>query len=311
MDARVDVLAHAVRKTHSDAHRRRRCASMRVGSSPRETHECLCFEFTQVLLKVRRGAATTVIAAPRSAPLGAVLYANRTRLRRVLDVDDDWDVVEAFVRDGAADVRAPVGVADDFNRTSSVAMEALEVTLACRKSSSSSSSSVVARDGDAWAWMWRECRDYYFNALKESTYGTFASASKVMSMSTDAMDSLYEAVVKGDSSAMTRAETITGELRLGKKRGVAPTRAYATTVGEDDFGSATYVSAPVRARWEDGRAMTVGDALATFGFDIARVDRVVSQGIDVDLTFDLMKTYDALRHVDLFLHLVVRLKKER
>ena len=231
----------------------------------------------------------------------------------MLDVDDDWDVVEAFMRDGAADVRAPVGVADDFNRTSSVAMDALEVTLACRKSSSSSSSaaaSVVARDGDAWAWMWRECRDYYFNALKESTYGTFASASKVMSMSTDAMDSLYDAVVKGDSSAMTRAETITGELRLGKKRGVAPTRAYATTVGEDDFGSATYVSAPVRARWEDGRAMTVGDALATFGFDVARVDRVVSQGIDVDLTFDLMKTYDALRHVDLFLHLVVRLKKE-
>jgi hypothetical protein len=288
----------------------RRCASARRRG--RLTNVCVS-RFTQVLLKVRRGAATTVIAAPRSAPLGAVLYANRTRLRRVLDVDDDWDVVEAFMRDGAADVRAPVGVADDFNRTSSVAMDALEVTLACRKSSSSSSSaaaSVVARDGDAWAWMWRECRDYYFNALKESTYGTFASASKVMSMSTDAMDSLYDAVVKGDSSAMTRAETITGELRLGKKRGVAPTRAYATTVGEDDFGSATYVSAPVRARWEDGRAMTVGDALATFGFDVARVDRVVSQGIDVDLTFDLMKTYDALRHVDLFLHLVVRLKKE-
>ncbi len=288
----------------------RRCASARRRG--RLTNVCVS-RFTQVLLKVRRGAATTVIAAPRSAPLGAVLYANRTRLRRVLDVDDDWDVVEAFMRDGAADVRAPVGVADDFNRTSSVAMDALEVTLACRKSSSLSSSaaaSVVARDGDAWAWMWRECRDYYFNALKESTYGTFASASKVMSMSTDAMDSLYDAVVKGDSSAMTRAETITGELRLGKKRGVAPTRAYATTVGEDDFGSATYVSAPVRARWEDGRAMTVGDALATFGFDVARVDRVVSQGIDVDLTFDLMKTYDALRHVDLFLHLVVRLKKE-
>ena len=288
----------------------RRCASARRRG--RLTSVCVS-PVTQVLLKVRRGAATTVIAAPRSAPLGAVLYANRTRLRRVLDVDDDWDVVEAFMRDGAADVRAPVGVADDFNRTSSVAMDALEVTLACRKSSSASSSaaaSVVARDGDAWAWMWRECRDYYFNALKESTYGTFASASKVMSMSTDAMDSLYDAVVKGDSSAMTRAETITGELRLGKKRGVAPTRAYATTVGEDDFGSATYVSAPVRARWEDGRAMTVGDALATFGFDVARVDRVVSQGIDVDLTFDLMKTYDALRHVDLFLHLVVRLKKE-
>lgn len=269
-----------------------------------------------MLIKFCRGARATLIAVPRTAPLGAVMYTNRTRLRRALDVEDDWDVVEAFVRDGAVDVRASVGVVDDFTRASSSSSmldAAVEVTLACRKSSHATSSSVKRAnddDDDAWAWMWRECRDYYFNALKESTYGTFASASKVMSMSTDAMESLYDAVVKGDSNAMTRAETITGELRLGKKRGVAPTRAYAAALGEDDFASATYASAPVRVESDDGRAMTVGDALTVLGIDVSRVHGVMSQGIDVDLTFDLTKTYDALRHVDLFLYLVVRLRKE-
>ena len=264
-----------------------------------------------VAVSVRTSEGTTAMEVDRARALGVVVVASAWRRPRARtatsdardahDDDDDDDEEEVTIEDvsgNVLDVKVPIGVVADV---ASARERGFDVELVIRATRTRTRGK--GRE-NALTWMDaidRECRHAYFNALKEATYGMYASAAKVMTMSDDALDSLWRAVSEGNRA---RADVISGELRVGKTtRRVVPTRAYATTNGY--FAGATYASAPVSV--EDGA--TIGDALMQFGVDLTRVTRVISQGIEVDLAFDLASTYEALRHVDLFLYLVAHLRE--
>ena len=156
---------------------------------------------------------------------------------------------------------------------------------------------------DGWSAMERECRQSFFNSVKESTYATRASAARAMTMSSEDADALYEGAMRGDIKGLMRAEAVSAELGEGKKREVVPLRVYE--VRERDFSSATFVSAPASV---ERRGTTVEEALRAFGVDTSAVRSVLSQGVEIDLNFDLAQTYESLRHVDGFLYLVVHVK---
>ena len=164
----------------------------------------------------------------------------------------------------------------------------------------------VGGDGDGgWNGVARECRANFFNSLKEAAYAVFASAAKVMSMSNESMDALYDAAVMGDAGAIRRAEAISDdELRIGsRKRAVAPVRLYVVASG-GNFADATYLSAPASVEDAD---TTIGEALTSFGVDVGAVKSIASQGIELDASFHLERVYKALRGVDGFLYLIVEL----
>lgn len=245
--------------------------------------------------------------APRTSSLGAFLAREdvKTKLVTALGAPEDFDALEAsdaaFGDDGRAlALGTSVSACADGARKG--VDEAWGVRLRARGGRETREESVEGEDG--WSRLRRECRQSFFNALKESTYATHASASKAMTMSSESADALYEATVDGDFRRLHRAETLAREIAEGKKREVVPMRVYR--VVEDDFSRATFTSAPASVERE---GTTVSDGLRAFGVNMDDVDVVLSQGVRVDLGFDLASAHDVLRGCDNFLHLVVHAKK--
>lgn len=252
------------------------------------------------------------VRAPRCASLGGFLSRDRARLRAAALLGLPGDDQEEDVVDGLVFRHCKTGrviastmqcgtVSDGFKSGVDDALE-LCVEVGRRRRQDGDSGG----DGDGgWNGVARECRANFFNSLKEATYAAFASAAKVMSMSNESMDALYDAAVTGDAGAIRRAEGISNdELRMGsRKRAVAPVRLYVVA-SDGNFADTTYLSAP--ASVEDAET-TIGEALTSFGVDVGAVKSIVSQGIELDASFHLERAYEALRGVDGFLYLIVEL----
>lgn len=246
---------------------------------------------------------STLVRAPRCAPLGAFLAAARARsaLTKLLRVPEDFDALEARWDGGEGDGRAlalgtAVGTCADGARRRSD--DVYGVALRAVNGRERLDASDAAAD-DGWGRMERECRHAFFNGLKEATYATRASAARAMTMSSEDADAMWDAVVRGDADTLRRAEKVGDAVREGRKRAVVPVRVYETR--GDDFANATFASAPASV---ERRGTTVGDALRAFGVDVDAVEIVLAQGVEVGLDFDLEQTYEALRHADAFLYLV-------
>jgi hypothetical protein len=219
----------------------------------------------------------------------------------LLRVPEDFEALEARWDGGEDDGRAlalatAVGTCADGARRRSD--DVYGVTLRVIAGGETVNGPNEASD-DGWARMGRECRHAFFNGLKEATYATRASAARVMTMSNENAEAMYDAVVRGDAEALRRAEEVGDVVREGRKRAVVPVRVYETR--GDDLARATFASAPASV---ERRGTTVGDALRAFGVDVDAVQIVLSQGVEVGLDFDLEQTYEALRHADAFLYLV-------
>lgn len=253
----------------------------------------------QVALRVEWGGRAVTLRAPRSASLGGFLTRERA-MRRVIEA------LGAPERAGRVTLRSAEGGGLEASASASALADASAdgdggaVTIRLDVAEDA----VASIDGvDGWSAMERECRQSFFNSVKESTYATRASAARAMTMSSEDADALYEGAMRGDIKGLMRAEAVSAELGEGKKREVVPLRVYE--VRERDFSSATFVSAPASV---ERRGTTVEEALRAFGVDTSAVRSVLSQGVEIDLNFDLAQTYESLRHVDGFLYLVVHVK---
>jgi len=253
------------------------------------------------------------VRAPRCASLGGFLSHDRARSRATTllglpgDDEDKDDVFDGLVFRHCKTGRVIASttncgtLSDGFKAGVDYALE-IYVEVGRRRRQGAD----LSGDGDGgWNGVARECRANFFNSLKEATYAAFASAAKVMSMSNESMDALYDAAVTGDAGAIRLAEAISNEeLRMGsRKRAVAPVRLYVVA-SDSNFANATYLSAP--ASVEDVET-TIGETLTSFGVDVGAVKSIVSQGIELDVSFHLERAYEALRGVDGFLYLIVEL----
>lgn len=241
-----------------------------------------------------------LLNVPRTASLGGFLARTeiRERLRLILDVPERFTAIEVRARDGKGewerfDARFAhaSALADCASTLDGVCGIRLEVK-------GDDDDAMRVDSGSGWDDLERECRQSFFNGVKEATYATHASASKAMTMTRESADAMWAAAQRGDYEGLRRAESSSAELREGRRE-VLPVRVYE--VRDGSFARAVVVSAPASVERRD---ITVGDALRQFGVDLRDVRTVISQGIEVDLDFDLAKTHEALRHVDGFLYLV-------
>lgn len=237
------------------------------------------------------------LRAPRSASLGGFLTREPTR-RRVIEV------LGARARVRRVELRSEGGKALEASASASALADASAdgeggaVTIRLEELEGDADDG--GEDVDWWSAVERECRQSFFNSVKEATYATHASAARAMTMSSEDADALYEGAMRGDIKGLIRADAASAELGEGKKREVVPLRVYE--VRERDFADATFASAPASV---ERRGTTVGEALRAFGVDTSAVRSVLSQGVEIDLNFELAQTYESLRHVDGFLYLVV------
>jgi len=250
-----------------------------------------------VALRIECGDRALMVRAPRSASLGGFLTREptKTRMIELLGVPARVERVELRLGVGRA-LEASAGASALADASADGDGGAVTIRLEVSEGDGEDRETFV----DWWSAVERECRQSFFNSVKEATYATHASAARALTMSSEDADALYEGAMRGDVKGLMRADAASSELGEGKKREVVPLRVYE--VRGRDFANATFASAPASV---ERRGTTVEEALCAFGVDTRAVRSVLSHGVEIDLNFDLAQTYESLRHVDGFLYLVV------